>query len=177
MRAAINGARFAERDAAARASLDEVARKAALDAPRSSAIAAALDLLRAAPDRVVANHVARLLTLGLRDPAWGRALDARKGDALVACAKVFDSVSAEAPSLALDAAKTVAASAVDRIGSDAVIALSGAAEDSPLACLVRALAGAPSLDDGEVPSLEVDDVDPWLSLSVYLGNVAEEFIS
>ena len=144
MRCAIAGARFAERDAAARASLDEVARRAALDAPRSSAIAAALDLLRGGPDRVVANHLARLLTLGLRDPAWGRALDARKGDALIACAEVFDSISAEAPSLALDAAKTVAASAVDRIGSDAVIALSGAAEDSPLACLVRALAGAPS---------------------------------
>ncbi len=153
MRAAINGARFAERDAAARASLDEVARKAALDAPRSSAIAAALDLLRNKPDRVVANHVARLLTLGLRDPAWGRALDARKGDALVACAEVFDTVSAEQPSLALDAAKTVAASAVDRIGSDAVIALSGAAEDSPLACLVRALAGAP-------PSIAVETSSP-----------------
>ena len=41
----------------------------------------------------------------------------------------------------------------------------------------EALAGAPSLDAGEVPSLEVDDVDPWLSLSAYLGNVAEEFIS
>ena len=38
----------------------------------------------------------------------------------------------------------MAASAVDRIGADAVIALSGGAEDSPLACLVRALAGAPS---------------------------------
>ncbi|CAH0369443.1 unnamed protein product [Pelagomonas calceolata] len=154
MRAAIAGARFAERDAAARASLDEVARKTALEAPRSSAIAAALDLLRGAPDRVVANHLARLLTLGLRDPAWGRALDARKGDALVACAEVFDSVSAEAPSLALDAAKTVAASAVDRIGSDAVIALSGAAEDSPLACLVRALAGAPPLMNVETSSPE-----------------------
>ena len=110
-------------------------------------------MLRGGPDRVVANHLARLLTLGLRDPAWGRALDARKGDALVACAKVFDSVSAEAPSLALDAAKTVAASAVDRIGSDAVIALSGAAEDSPLACLVRALAGAP-------PSIAVETSSP-----------------
>ena len=154
MRAAIAGARFAERDAAARASLDEVARKTALEAPRSSAIAAALDLLRGGPDRVVANHLARLLTLGLRDPAWGRALDARKGDALVACAEVFDTVSAEAPSLALDAAKTVAASAVDRIGSDAVIALSGAAEDSPLACLVRALAGAPPLMNVETSSPE-----------------------
>ena len=70
-------------------------------------------------------------------------MDARRGDALVACAEVFDSISAEAPSLALDAAKTVAASAVDRIGADAVIELSGCAEAAPLACLVRALAGAP----------------------------------
>ena len=71
-------------------------------------------------------------------------MDARQKDALVACAEVFDSISAEAPSLALDAAKTVAASAVDRIGADAVIELSGCAEAAPLACLVRALAGAPS---------------------------------
>ena len=63
-------------------------------------------------------------------------------------------MSAEQPSLALDAAKTVAASAVDRIGSDAVIALSGAAEDSPLACLVRALAGAPPLMNVETSSPE-----------------------
>ena len=34
-----------------------------------------------------------------------------------------------------------------------------------------------SLDDGEAPEVMVDDVDPWLSLSVYLGNVAEEVIS
>ena len=88
MRCAIAGARFAERDAAARASLDEVARRAALDAPRSSAIAAALDLLRGGPDRVVANHARSFIdAFGLRDPAWGRALDARKGDALIACAE------------------------------------------------------------------------------------------
>ena len=48
----------------------------------------------------------------------------------------------------------MAASAVDRIGSDAVIALSGAAEDSPLACLVRALAGAPPLMNVETSSPE-----------------------
>ena len=33
---------------------------------------------------------------------------------------------------------------MDRIGADAVIELSGCAEAAPLACLVRALAGAPS---------------------------------
>ena len=152
MRCAIGGARFAERDAAARASLDEVARRERSDAPRSPAHRRCLDLLRGAPDRVVANHLARLLTLGLRDPAWGaraRRLAARAA----AGRQVFDGVSAEA-SLALDAAKTVAASAVDRIGSDAVIALSGAAEDSPLACLVRALAGAPPLMNVETSSPE-----------------------
>ena len=143
MRAALKGADVAARDAAARESLDAVARAAALDAPRSRSVAAALDLLRAEPDRCVANHLARLLTLGLRDPAWGAALDRGEGDALQACAETFDAVSAAAPSLALDAAKTVAAAAVDRIGADVVVRLSCSTEDAPMACLVRALAGAP----------------------------------
>ena len=43
--------------------------------------------------------------------------------------------------------------------------------------LAQTLATLTVVDDGEAPEVMVDDVDPWLSLSVYLGNVAEEFIS
>ena len=86
----------------------------------------------------------------MRDPPGG-GLWTLKGDALIACAEVFDGVCGTPP-LALDAKPE--RPAVDRIGSDAVIALSGAAEDSPLACLVRALAGAPPLMNVETSSPE-----------------------
>ena len=75
-------------------------------------------------------------------------------------------------------ADAAAVAAIARLRGDEEIyeACARAAGDA-LPRVVQALAGAPSLDDGEAPSLEVDDVDPWLSLSAYLGNVAEEFIS
>ena len=82
------------------------------------------------------------------------------------------------PAPRADAARAAAVAAIAKLRGDEAIyeACARAAGDALPRCH-EALAGAPSLDDGEVPSLEVDDVDPWLSLSVYLGNVAEEFIS
>ncbi len=82
------------------------------------------------------------------------------------------------PAPRADAARAAAVAAIAKLRGDEAIyeACARAAGDALSRC-TEALAGAPSLDDGEVPSLEVDDVDPWLSLSIYLGNVAEEFIS
>ena len=82
------------------------------------------------------------------------------------------------PAPRADAARASAVAAVAKLrGDEAIYEACARAAGDALPRVVQALAGAPSMDDGEVPSLEVDDVDPWLSLSVYLGNVAEEFIS
>jgi len=82
------------------------------------------------------------------------------------------------PAPRADAARAAAVAAIAKLrGDEATYEACARAAGDVLARCSEALAGAPSLDDGEVPSLEVDDVDPWLSLSAYLGNVAEEFIS
>ena len=62
-------------------------------------------------------------------------------------------------------------------GDEAIYEACARAAGDALPRVVQALASGCEVDDGEVPSLEVDAVDPWLSLSAYLGNVAEEFIS
>ena len=82
------------------------------------------------------------------------------------------------PAPRADAARAAAVAAVAKLRGDEEIyeACARAAGDA-LPRAAEALAGAPSLDDGEAPEVMVDDVDPWLSLSAYLGNVAEEFIS
>ena len=82
------------------------------------------------------------------------------------------------PAPRADAARAAAVAAVAKLRGDEAIyeACARAAGDALPRCH-EALAGAPSLDDGEAPEVMVDAVDPWLSLSAYLGNVAEEFIS
>jgi hypothetical protein len=82
------------------------------------------------------------------------------------------------PAPRADAARAAAVAAVARLRGDEAIyeACAGAAGDE-IKRAAEALAGGVDVDDGEVPEVIVDDVDPWLSLSVYLGNVAEEFIS
>jgi hypothetical protein len=82
------------------------------------------------------------------------------------------------PAPRADAARAAAVAAVAKLcGDEETYEACARAAGDALPRAAEALAGAPTVDDGEVPSLEVDDVDPWLSLSVYLGNVAEEFIS
>ena len=82
------------------------------------------------------------------------------------------------PAPRADAARAAAVAAVAKLrGDEAIYEACARAAGDALSRASEALAGAPSLDDGEAPEVVVDDVDPWLSLSVYLGNVAEEFIS
>ena len=82
------------------------------------------------------------------------------------------------PAPRADCARAAAVAAVAKLRGDEEIyeACARAAGDALPRCH-EALASGCEVDDGEVPEVKVDDVDPWLSLSVYLGNVAEEFIS
>ncbi|KAH8062699.1 hypothetical protein JL722_3628 [Aureococcus anophagefferens] len=94
--------------------LDALAAAAALHARRADAVAAILDAFRDdALDRLGAGHLAKLLTVALRDDdAFVAAL--RRGEAepcLCAASAVLDAVPADAPKLSLDAAKTVVAAA------------------------------------------------------------------
>ena len=82
------------------------------------------------------------------------------------------------PAPRADAARAAAVAAIAKLcGDEETYEACARAAGDALPRAAEALAGAPTVDDGEVPEVVVDDVDPWLSLSAYLGNVAEEFIS
>ncbi|KAH8076333.1 hypothetical protein JL721_329 [Aureococcus anophagefferens] len=104
-------------------------RPAALHARRADAVAAILDAFRDdALDRLGAGHLAKLLTVALRDDdAFVAAL--RRGEAepcLCAASAVLDAVPADAPKLSLDAAKTVVVAALDAVGPETLAALAPA---------------------------------------------------
>ena len=82
------------------------------------------------------------------------------------------------PAPRADAARAAAVAAVAKLrGDEAIYEACARAAGDALPRAAAALAGAPSLDDGEVPEVVDDDVDPWLSLSVYLGNVAASLLA
>ena len=129
--------------------LDALAAAAALHARRADAVAAILDAFRDdALDRLGAGHLAKLLTVALRDDdAFVAAL--RRGEAepcLCAASAVLDAVPADAPKLSLDAAKTVVVAALDALGPETLAALAPR-DDGPLVALVRLLGGG----DGAAP--------------------------
>ena len=129
--------------------LDALAAAAALHARRADAVAAILDAFRDdALDRLGAGHLAKLLTVALRDDdAFVAAL--RRGEAepcLCAASAVLDAVPADAPKLSLDAAKTVVVAALDALGPETLAALAPR-DDGPLVALVRLLGGG----DGGAP--------------------------
>ena len=82
------------------------------------------------------------------------------------------------PAPRADCARAAAVAAIAKLrGDEAIYDACARAAGDEIKRAAEALAAGVTADDGEVPELVVDDVDPWLSLSVYLGNVAEEFIS
>ena len=82
------------------------------------------------------------------------------------------------PAPRADAARAAAVAAVAKLcGDEETYEACARAAGDEIKRAAEALAAGVTADDGEVPEVVVDDVDPWLSLSAYLGNVAEEFIS
>jgi len=82
------------------------------------------------------------------------------------------------PAPRADAARAAAVAAVAKLcGDEETYEACARAAGDEIKRTAEALAAGVTVDDGEAPEVMVDAVDPWLSLSAYLGNVAEEFIS
>ena len=82
------------------------------------------------------------------------------------------------PAPRADAARAAAVAAVAKLcGDEETYEACARAAGDEIKRAAEALAAGVTVDDGEAPEVMVDAVDPWLSLSAYLGNVAEEFIS
>ena len=82
------------------------------------------------------------------------------------------------PAPRADAARAAAVAAIAKLrGDEAIYEACARAAGDEIKRAAEALAAGVTVDDGEAPEVMVDAVDPWLSLSAYLGNVAEEFIS
>jgi len=168
-------------------------RKAARLVPRAKSAYAAGFVLRAAARFHARRNDPEACAVAARGAA--RAFDACHEPALATEARACEALAcvvqgrARAATLALlpgsgppapraDAARAAAVAAVAKLcGDEETYEACARAAGDALPRAAEALAGALTVDDGEVPELVVDDVDPWLSLSVYLGNVAEEFIS
>ena len=99
-----------------------------------------------------------------------------QGRARAAARALMDGSGPPAPRA--DAARAAAVAAIAKLrGDEAIYDACARAAGDEIKRAAEALAGGVEVDDGEAPEVVVDNVDPWLSLAVYLGNVAEEFIS